>query len=187
MTQAGATRADRQRALHDLPQFERAKKLIQSQVQEERGNLRQSKSGNRPKVDTGPKRRPSVKSYDAYQSTQRARPRNSLSNDGLLKEALDRIIYDTEEDLVLDFEDWDAKIEQQNRQEEEERKRIEEEALEKWEAKQKEESEAPNQRIQVSKTKLREELSRQPMAPQEVEETLDRIHQNRTPAMIFAH
>lgn len=169
MTQAGATRADRQRALHDLPQFERAKKLIQSQVQEERGNLRQSKSRRRLKVDTGPTRRPSVKSYDAYQSTQRARPRNSLSNDGLLKEALDRIIYDTEVDLVLDFEDWAAKIEQQNRQqnmqEEVERKRIEEDALEKWKAKQKEESEALNQRIQVSRTKLREELSRQPMAP----------------------
>lgn len=62
MTQAGATRADRQRALHDLPRIERTRKLIQSQVQEERENLR---------------RRPSVKSYDGFLGTQRARPKNA--------------------------------------------------------------------------------------------------------------
>lgn len=161
MTQAGATRADRQRALHELPLIERTRKIIQSQVQKERENLR---------------RRPSVKSYDAFLGAQRARPKNAPYDDGLLNEALDRIIYDREEDLVLDFEDWAANIEQQNKQEEEERKRIEEEALEKWKAKQNEEAEALNQQIRVARTKLREELSRQQMAPQKIEETLDRIH-----------
>lgn len=176
MTQAGATRADRQRALHDLPRIERTRKLIQSQVQEEKEILRRAKSRGRMKVGTGSKRRPSVKSYDAYRGTQRARPKNSPSDDGLLNEALDRIIYDRHEDLVLDFEDWAANIEQQKRQEEEERKRIEEEALEKWKVKQKEEAEALNQKIRVARTKLREELSRQQMAPQKIKETLDRIH-----------
>lgn len=176
MTQAGATRADRQRALHDLPGFERTKKLIQRQAQEKRENLRQAKSRQRLKVDTGSIRRSSVKSYNVYNGTERTRPRNSLSDDGLLNEAFDRIIYDREEDLIPLFQDWAANIEQQKKQEGEERKRIEEQALEKWKAKQKEEAEALNQQIQTARTKLREELSRQQMAPQKIEETLDRIH-----------
>lgn len=162
MTQAGATRADRQQALHDLPRIERTRKIIKSQVQEDRTNLGQAKL----KVDTVSTRRPRVKSYVVYLGTQRARPKNASSDDGLLNEVLDRIIYDKEEDLVLDFEDWAANIEQQNKQEEEERKRIEEEALEKWKAKQNEEAEALNQPIRVARTKLREELSRQNGTPE---------------------
>lgn len=87
-----------------------------------------------------------------------------------------QLIYEREGDLVVDFQQWAANIEQQKRQEEENRKRIEEEALEKWKSKQNEEAEALNQQIRVARTKLREELSRQQIAPQKIEEIIDRIY-----------
>ena len=173
MTTAGATTAERKRALDDLPRLERTREHLKKQVQEAKEN-RLQRSRNRSTQFARSSRQTRAYVAATAPAYDESRPYVPIvsDDDPVIDEMLEEVLYNNMGDLQLDFEDWAAEREERKRIEAEERQQIEEAAIEAWKKKQQEEAEAQRQR----RAKLGEELKKQRMAPQQIEETLDHMY-----------
>lgn len=85
-------------------------------------------------------------------------------------------VFNNIDDLEYQFELWKAEDEEREAEEEAEKKRIQEEAVESWKQQQLQQVEARRQKIEEQRSSLRAELTKQRVAPQQIEDIVNHVH-----------
>lgn len=167
---AGATEADRQRARDDLPRLSRTRELVKQQVKDARRKRTQRR--------TRASRTYRASDRDDYYGYPRDpyKQQGGSDCDDDIDEVLDKVFYDNIVDLEQDFEDWAAEKAEKERKAEEEKRRLETAAVEDYKRRRREETEEKKQALEANRTRLRQELTRQHMAPQQIEDTLNHVY-----------
>lgn len=88
----------------------------------------------------------------------------------------DALVYENEDDLRQDFEDWVREKEEKKREAEAKQKKLEEDAVEAWKKAQREQAEQELRQLQEQRSKLQNELEKQRLAPQQIRDALDHLH-----------
>ena len=107
-------------------------------------------------------------------------PGASTSDDGL-GSALDDdeddpLIYYNVEELERDFEAWKADDEERKANEAAKKKAVQEEAVKTWKEQQVHEAEVRRQKNEDERSSLRAELTKQRIAPQQIEDIINHVH-----------
>ena len=176
------TDAERKKFTDDLPKLQRTRALARRQVREAKEYRRRQSSRRRknlqPKpslyVPPEPDRR-----YDSKEVPYGGRVRGDRWSDDGGGSALDDeepLIYEDIEDLEREFEEWKAEEEEQKANLEAERKKIQEEAVETWKQQQINELEIHRKKLEDERSSLRAELTKQRVAPQQIEEIINHLH-----------
>jgi hypothetical protein len=171
---AGATELDRKRAINDLPRLQRTRALVRKQVRAAKDQKRSRlHSGQRVRHGMGQSSKhhhpPDPSDYYAEGTHAKAGSNNSFEFD-------DEVIYQNWDDVEAEFEDWLEDRESERKRAEEERKKLEDDAVEAWKNQRLREAEARRVQVESDRHKLRKELQAQGMAERQIYTMLDKIH-----------
>lgn len=89
------------------------------------------------------------------------------------------IRFDNIDELEREFEIWKAQYEEREAEEGAEKRRLQEEAVETWKKRQVQEVEARQKRTEEERSSLRAELTKQRVAPQQIEDIVNHVHPQR--------
>lgn len=176
------TDAERKKFTDDLPKLQRTRALARRQVREAKEHRRRQNSRRRRKlqprpssyVPPEPDRRYSSKGvpYGGYGQEDRW----SDDGGGSAQDDEEPLVYEDIEDLEREFEEWKIEEEEQKASLEAEKRKIQEEAVETWKQQQIHELEAHRKKREEERASLRAELTKQRVAPQQIEEIINHLH-----------
>ena len=187
MLTCGRTDAERKKFTDDLPRLQRTRALARRQVHEAKKHRRrlvssrQIKLEPRPSVQVRPNKvllEPAWRHDDNKSTYQACASGAGFSDDGhnSALEDDEPLIFHVIDDLEREFEARKAEGEERKADKERERKIIQDEAVQIWKDQQLREVEVCRQKIEDEQSSLRVELTKQRLAPQQIEDIVSHVH-----------
>lgn len=183
------TDAERQKYREDLPGLQKTRVLVRRQLKQAKERRRRKefdrqrnssprRSAQMPSSKVPPRR---ASGYDNNDSARQHVPENCASDDGHgsaweYDDDDESLVYKNLDELQRDFEAWKKEEEERKTIEEAEKLAIREVAVTSWKRQQLHEMEILLQKTEDERSSLRTELTRQRIAPQQIEEIVDHVH-----------
>lgn len=171
---AGATELDRKRARNDLPGLQRTKVFVRMQVQAARDRSRSQRPGRQRDRHRQRQQRSQFYNHDLNGSYERER--GGIPGGDSSSELDDEVVYETRDDLEADFEVWLRDRESEKKKVEEERKKIQDDAVKAWQKQRLDKAKAEREQVQSDRITLHRGLEKEGMAERQIIKLVDQIH-----------